>query len=30
MKTEDIKNLLINEIQKDNIKETGYDCPSGL
>ena len=30
MKTENIKNLLINEIQKGNIKETGYDCPSGL
>lgn len=30
MKTDDIKNLLINEIQKGNIKETGYVCPSGL
>ena len=30
MKTDDIKNLLINEIQKGNIKETGYACPSGL
>lgn len=30
MKTEDIKNLLVNEIQKGNIKETGYDCLSGL
>ena len=29
MKTEDIKQQLINEILKGNIKQTGYMCPSG-
>ena len=29
MKTKDIKDLLIKEIQKGNIKQTGYMCLSG-
>ena len=29
MKTEDIKNLLINEINYYCVKQTGYDCLSG-
>ena len=28
-KTSDIKNLLLEELKNNNIKETGYNCQSG-